>query len=73
MTTSGAARKQGWMDWKKAMDGDKTWVSDYAKSAITEDVAETVEAYGSTKGSADFGEFQRQVPRRFAILAKEMK
>ena len=65
--------KNGWVDWKKAMEEDKTWVSQYAKSSIGEDVAETIEAYGSTLGSADFGGFQKQVPHRFAILAKEFK
>jgi hypothetical protein len=65
--------KGKWVDWKKAMDADRVSVSGYAKAAIAEDVAETVQVYGSTKGKPKFEEYKRMVPHRFAILEKELK
>lgn len=63
--------KGKWVDWKKAMDDDKTSVSGYATAAIAEDVAETIRVYVSTKGSPRAAEYQNIVPHRFAILKTE--
>ncbi len=65
--------KNGWVDWKKAMDSDKTWVSEYAKSSIAEDIAETFKLYGSTFGGPNFKGHEAATPKRFAMLAKELK
>ena len=70
----GTDEKKGkWIDWQKAMDADGTSVSAYAKSAIAEDVAETVKIYGSTFGTPRFDEYRKIVPKRFEILDKEYK
>jgi len=63
--------KGKWLDWKKAMDDDRTSVSGYAMSAIAEDVAETIRVYVSNKGTPRFAEYQKIVPHRFEILKKE--
>jgi hypothetical protein len=63
--------KGKWLDWKHAMQADKTSVSGYATSAIAEDVAETIRVYVSTKHTPRHEEYQRIVPHRFAILKKE--
>lgn len=63
--------KGKWVDWKKAMDDDKTSVSGYAMSAIAEDVAETIRAYVSNKDTPPFAEYQKIVPHRFEILKEE--
>jgi hypothetical protein len=74
MSTWGSDQKKGkWLDWKKAMTADKVSVSAYAMASIGEDVAETIQAYGSTKGSPKFDEYKSLVPHRFAILDKELK
>lgn len=65
--------KGKWVDWKTAMDKDKTSVSGYAMADIAEDVAETVKVYGSTKGSPPFDEYRRIIPNRFTILDQEYK
>jgi hypothetical protein len=64
-------KKGKWADWKRAMDSDRHTVSQYAQSDIAEDVAETVTAYGSTKGTPMFAEYKAIVPARFAMLEKE--
>lgn len=63
--------KGKWAEWKIAMDKDKVAVSDYAKNAIAEDVAETIQVYGTTKGTPRFNEYKTIVPHRFAILEQE--
>lgn len=63
--------KGKWVDWKKAMDDDKTSVSGYAMSAIAEDVAETIRVYVGNKDTPRFAEYQKIVPHRFEILKKE--
>ncbi len=65
--------KGKWLDWKTAMTADKVAVSGYATSAIAEDVAETVRVYASTKGTTRFAEYDKIVPKRFAILKTEYK
>lgn len=63
----------GWLRWKAAMTSDRASVSGYAQKAIAEDVAETVQVYGSTRGAPAFEEYRRIVPARFAILDAELK
>lgn len=63
----------GWLRWKAAMDKDRVSVSGYAQNAIAEDVAETIQVYGSTKGSPKYEEYKKLVPTRLGILEKEMK
>lgn len=65
--------KGKWLDWKAAMDKDKVAVSDYATNSISEDVAETIQVYATTKGSAKFDEYKGMVPNRFGILDSEYK
>ncbi len=65
--------KGKWLVWKKAGADDKTWVSDYAKSSIAEDVAETFQVYGSALGAPSFKTYEKTTPNRFAMLAKELK
>jgi hypothetical protein len=65
--------KNKWIDWKAAMDSDQAAVSAYAKANIKEDVAETIAAYITTKGSPRYQEYRRIVPARFAILDAEYK
>jgi hypothetical protein len=65
--------KGKWVDWKTAMDKDKVAVSDYAKASIAEDVAETIQVFGSTKGAPKYDEYKKMVPARFAILETEYK
>ena len=65
--------KGRWVDWKAAMDKDKLSVSTYATNAIAEDVAETIQVYGTTKGTARFDQYRKMVPNRFAILDKDYK
>jgi hypothetical protein len=63
--------KGKWVDWKHAMQADKTSVSGYATSAIAEDVAETIRVYVSTKNTPRHLEYEKIVPHRFKILKKE--
>lgn len=65
--------KGKWKEWRKAMKDDRASVSGYAMSSISEDVAETVQIYHSTKGTPRFAEYQSIVPNRFAMLDKELK
>lgn len=65
--------KGKWVDWKSAMDKDKVSVSGYAMASISEDVAETIQIYVSTQGTAKNDEYKQMVPNRFAILDKEYK
>lgn len=65
--------KGKWVDWKTAMGKDKVSVSGYAMASIAEDVAETIQVYVSTQGTAKFDEYKQIVPNRFAILEKEYK
>lgn len=65
--------KGKWVDWKTAMTKDGNAVSGYAQASIAEDVAETIQVYGSTKGSAKYAEYKALVPNRFKILEDEMK
>lgn len=65
--------KGKWVDWKSAMDKDKVSVSGYAMASISEDVAETIQVYVSTQGTAKNDEYKQIVPNRFAILDKEYK
>lgn len=64
--------KGKWRDWKRAMKSDRVSVSRYAMNDITEDVAETIQVYGSTKGKPKYEEYKKIVPARFAILEKEI-
>lgn len=65
--------KGKWLKWKQAMNKDKVSVSGYAMASISEDVAETIQIYVSTKGSTRYAEYRRLVPNRFIILDKEYK
>lgn len=65
--------KGGWIKWREAMGKDKASPSNYATNAIAEDVAETVQIYGSTKGRPAYAEYKAILPNRFAILEAEMK
>ncbi len=65
--------KGKWVDWKKAMNEDKTAVSQYATNSISEDVAETIQIYVSTKNSPRNAEYRKIVPNRFKMLDKEYK
>lgn len=65
--------KGKWKTWAKAMAADRVSVSAYAAKSIHEDVAETIQVYGSTKGTPAFDEYRAIVPHRFAILDKELK
>ncbi len=65
--------KGKWAEWKKCMDSDKVSVSRYATADIAEDVAETVRAYGSTKGRPQYNEYKALVPKRWAMLEKELQ
>ncbi len=64
--------KGKWLDWKKAMESDRVSVSRYAGTDIQEDVAETIQVYGSTKGKPKYEEYRKMVPARMAILEKEI-
>lgn len=64
--------KGKWVDWKKCMDSDRVSVSDYAMNDIAEDVAETVQVYGSTKGTPKYTEYQALIPARLKMLEKEL-
>jgi hypothetical protein len=64
--------KGKWLDWRKAMAADGVSVSGYAMAALGEDVAETIQVYGSTKGTPRFEEYKAMVPNRFAILTREL-
>lgn len=65
--------KGKWVDWQQAMDKDKVSVSGYAMNSISEDVAETIQIYVSTKGSPSFAEYRQIVPHRFEMLDVEYK
>ncbi|MDO8630666.1 MAG: hypothetical protein Q7R41_09235 [Phycisphaerales bacterium] len=65
--------KGKWVDWRKAAQGDETWVSKYAQASPHEDFAETFTAYAGSKGTPRFETFKILVPRRFAILDRELK
>ncbi len=72
--TWGTDRTQGrWVDWRAAMQSDRVSVSSYAGEDIQEDVAETVQAYGTTKGAPAHEEYRRMVPARFTILDADLK
>ncbi len=62
----------GWVKWKEAMGKDKISVSDYATNSIAEDVAETIQIYGGSKGTPTFDEYRTMVPARFAILDAQL-
>lgn len=64
--------KGGWARWKAAMDADGIAVSQYAMNDIAEDVAETVQVYGSTQGTPKYGEYKSMIPARLAILEQEL-
>ncbi len=64
--------KGKWSDWKTCMDKDRVSVSGYAMNDIAEDVAETVQVYGGTKGTPKYEEYKALVPSRLAMLEKEM-
>lgn len=73
MRTWGNDTTQGkWLQWKAAMDSDRVPVSAYATNDIVEDVAETIQAYSSTKGAPAHEEYRRIVPARFAMLDAEL-
>ena len=55
------------------MTSDKVSVSGYASASISEDVAETVTVYVSTRGTPQCAEYRRIVPHRFAMLDQEYK
>lgn len=65
--------KGKWLEWKQAMDKDNTFVSNYAKKSIHEDVAETINVYVSAQGSPLFKKYRQVVPNRFAMLDREYK
>jgi hypothetical protein len=72
--TWGEDTTQGkWVDWQTAMTNDKVAVSGYANASISEDVAETVTVYVSTRGTPQCEEYRRIVPHRFAILDREYR
>jgi hypothetical protein len=64
--------KGKWGDWKACMDKDRVSVSGYAMNDIAEDVAETVQVYGSVKGTPKYEEYKAIIPSRLAMLEKEM-
>ncbi len=64
--------KGKWNDWRTAMSSDGISVSGYAMNDIAEDVAETVRVYGATKGTPKYDEYKAMIPKRLAILEKEM-
>lgn len=61
-----------WVEWKTCMTKDKNTVSGYAQASIEEDVAETIQVYGSTKGKPKYQEYKALVPARFAMLEGEL-
>lgn len=65
--------KGGWLAWRAAMAKDVASPSGYATQDITEDLAETIQVYGSTRGAPAFQEYKAILPNRFAILDAEMK
>ncbi|MFN7145962.1 MAG: hypothetical protein ACK4YP_19450, partial [Myxococcota bacterium] len=65
--------KGTWTAWKAAMDSDGLAVSSYATNDIVEDVAETIQAYSSTKGAPAHEEYRRMLPARFTLLDTELK
>jgi hypothetical protein len=72
--TWGEDTTQGkWVEWQNAMTSDKVSVSGYANASISEDVAETVTVYVSTKGTPQFEEYRNIVPQRFAMLDREYR
>lgn len=64
--------KGKWLVWKAAMAKDGNSVSGYAQASIAEDVAETVQIYGSTKGTPKYDEYKAIVPERMKILEAEL-
>jgi len=71
--TWGTDRTAGrWVDWRAAMQTDGMAVSGYATADIQEDVAETVQVYGSTRGTPRHDEYRRMVPARFMILDRDL-
>jgi hypothetical protein len=72
-TNWGQDKSKGkWLVWKAAMDKDRVSVSQYAMNDIAEDVAETVQVYGSTKGKPTYNEYKAMIPNRLEILEKEI-
>jgi len=65
--------KGEWANWQKAIDSDKGAVSKYATNAIAEDVAETIQAYASSKGTPKFEEYRKQFPARWKMLDEQFK
>jgi WXG100 family type VII secretion target len=62
-----------WANWKKAMDADKAVPSKYAQNSISEDVAESIQAYVSTKGTPKFEEYRKLFPERWKMLDAQFK
>ena len=72
--TWGEDTTQGkWVEWQTAMASDKVSVSGYASASISEDVAETVTVYVSTRGTPQCAEYRSIVPHRFAMLDQEYR
>lgn len=72
--TWGPDRRKGkWAEWRAAMAADRAAISEYAKSSIAEDFAETFQAYWSLKGTPAFLARKAALPHRFAMLEKEVK
>jgi WXG100 family type VII secretion target len=65
--------KGEWANWQKAMTADKGAVSKYANNDIAEDVAETIQAYVSTKGTPKFDEYRKLYPNRWKMLDEQFK
>ncbi len=61
-----------WKPWRDAMASDGVSVSTYADNSVDEDVAETIQVYGSTYNTPAYDEYAAMVPARFAILDREM-
>jgi hypothetical protein len=57
-----------WQPWLDAMASDRISVSDYAARDPSEDVAETIQTYSTSKGTPAHDEYRLLVPARFAIL-----
>lgn len=60
-----------WGAWRKAVAADGLPVSDYGKSSLREDVAESTAMFLSTRGTPRFEKYRAMYPNRFAILMKQ--
>jgi hypothetical protein len=70
-TRFGALGSAGWTQWQAAMTADGApdhSVSQYARTGIQDDFAETYRAYWSTMGTPRFQQYRDYVPNRFRIL-----